>query len=105
MVGRGSLALVLATAIAAPVWAGEGDASRGEAYARAMCASCHAVTAGMEASPNPAAPPLRDAKAESGKALATFFNTVHPNTSRLLKDEQAGDIFTYIESLRAPAPG
>lgn len=98
------LPLVVA-AFAAPAWAGGGDAFRGEAYANAMCASCHSVSADKAASPVAAAPPLRETKLASAEALAKLFNTTHPNTSRLLKDTQAEDIFSYIESLKAPGPG
>lgn len=100
MLVRVLVATLVMAAAAAPVWAGEGDTSRGAAYATAMCASCHSVTAGKEASPNAAAPPLRDAHITSGEALATFFNTTHPNTGRLLKDTQADDIFSLIQSLK-----
>jgi mono/diheme cytochrome c family protein len=95
------LSMIVAAAATAPCWAGEGDASRGSAYATAMCASCHSVTADKTASPNTEAPPFRDTKLSSAEALAKFFNTTHPNTSRLLKDAQAEDIFSYIATLKA----
>lgn len=100
MLVRVLLATAVMAAAAAPSWAGEGDTSRGAAYATAMCASCHSVTAGKETSPNPEAPPLRDTSISSGEALAKFFNTTHPSTGRLLKDTQADDIFSLIESLK-----
>jgi mono/diheme cytochrome c family protein len=97
--------VIAVVATSAPAWAGEGDASRGAAYANAMCASCHSVSADKATSPNVAAPPFRDVKLASGEALAKLFNTTHPNTARLLKDTQADDILSYIESLNAPGDG
>ncbi len=96
---------LIVAAVAAPAWAGEGDVSRGAAYANAMCASCHSISEDKSASPVAAAPPLRDTKVVSGEALAKFFNTTHPSTSRLLKDTQADDIFSFIESLKASPSG
>ncbi len=90
---------------AAPGWAGEGDPSRGAVYVTAMCASCHSVSAETASSPNSAARPFREMELVSGEALANFFNTSHPNTSRLLKETQAEDIFSYVESLKTPQSG
>lgn len=97
------LSTIVVAAAAAPCWAGEGDASRGSAYATAMCGSCHSVTADKAASPNAEAPPFRETKLSSAEELVKFFNTTHPNTSRLLKDAQAEDIFSYIATLKAAA--
>lgn len=91
-------------ATAAPGWAGEGDPSRGAVYVTAMCAACHSVSAETASSPNSAARPFREMDLASGEALAKFFNTTHPNTSRLLKETQAEDIFSYVESLKTPRP-
>lgn len=96
--------VIVVVATTAPCWAGEGDASRGAAYASAMCASCHSVSADKTASPNGEAPPFRDTKLASGEALAKFFNSTHPSTSRILKDTQADDLVSYIETLKTPSP-
>lgn len=93
--------VVIAAVAAGPGWAGEGNASRGAAYAGAMCASCHSISADKEPSPNTSAPPLRDMTFESGEALEKFFNTTHPSTGRGLKDTQADDILSYVDSLKA----
>lgn len=99
---------VAAVCAAAPAWAGDGDGDpqRGAAYALAMCSTCHAATADEVASPNPAAKPFRTAKladlpgqGAEGEKLTGWFNTMHLNTSRILKDTQGEDIAAYVASL------
>ena len=106
MFGKVLFSVIVACGIVSPSWAGEGDGERGSAYALAMCSSCHSVTADQTASPNPAAKPFRSIKLAdtSGAALAKWFNTDHPNTSRILKDGQAEDIAAFIQRLTSAAP-
>lgn len=97
----GILAGGLATA--APAFAEiEGDAFRGKAYAGAMCASCHALSAEDGASPDPTAPPLRNFKlaATTGEEFVEWFNTKHPQgSSSQPKPAQAQDMLAYMASL------
>lgn len=104
MLGRILFSAIVVCGIAAPSWAregaGTGDMQRGSAYALAMCSSCHSVTADEAASPNPAAKPFRSVKVDQiPGGLVAWFNTDHPNTSRILKDTQGEDIAAFIASL------
>ena len=101
-----TLSVIAVCAAIAPAWAGEGDAQRGAAYAVAMCSTCHAATADEAASPNPAAKPFRSMKLANlpgegteAEKLTGWFNTTHPNTTRVLKDAQGDDIAALIAGL------
>lgn len=102
MLGKVMFSVIAVASVAAPSWAGEGNAERGAAYSTAMCSSCHSVTADAAASPNVAAKPFRAMTPAdpSGAALVKWFNSTHPNTGRILKDTQAEDIALYIQSLK-----
>jgi len=106
MLGRLMFSAMLVGAFTAPSWADEGDVQRGTAYALAMCSSCHATGADESPSPNPAAKTFRSVKladlpkaGSEGESLVKWFNTTHPNTSRILKDMQGDDIAALIDSL------
>ena len=108
MLRRFMFSVIVAGAVAAPSWA-EGDVQRGTAYAVAMCSTCHATSADEAPSPNPAAKPFRQVNladlptsGSESESLLKWFNTAHPNTSRILKDTQAEDIAAYIATLAKP---
>jgi cytochrome c553 len=87
----------------APAWSeGSGDAFRGKAYAQAMCASCHSVTADETASANPAATPFRSVKLDykTGEEFSAWLNTKHPNISVLINPRQADDIIAHVAALK-----
>jgi cytochrome c2 len=100
------LSLLALAAGSAPAWAGPPDPFRGQAYAQAMCASCHAISKDKPNSPNPAAKPFMSITLAhgSGEALADWINTKHPSIPMsLLKASQAEDIIAYIASVKASA--
>lgn len=106
MLRRLMFSVITVGAFAAPSWADEGDVQRGTAYALAMCSSCHAAGADEAPSPNPGAKPFRSIKladlpkaGSDSESLVKWFNTAHPNTSRILKDTQGEDIAAYIATL------
>lgn len=110
LLGRILFSVIVVGGLSAPSWAevgtGEGDMQRGSAYATAMCASCHSVTADETPSSNPAAKPFRSVKladipgeGAAGERLTAWFNTTHLNTTRVLKETQGDDIAAFIASI------
>src|SRR5262245_33290310 len=103
MKNRFSVLIVTALAVGAPAWAEAGDTLRGEAYAHAMCSSCHSIAADGAASANPAAPAFRTSKMDygSGESLAAWVNTKHPPFGpNLLSPRQADDILAYVATVQ-----
>jgi len=78
---------------------------RGGAFARARCASCHAVS-GDGNSPLAAAPPLREIGRrypveQLGEAFAEGFVTTHPIMPEFVLDEaQNRDLIAYLKSIQ-----
>ena len=95
----------------APAWAvGQeqiGDVAEGHAFARRVCAECHAVERGEVFSPDERAPPFIEVATTPGltpMALFAWLQTSHPNLPALLLDEdEMRDVVAYVLSLRAPA--
>lgn len=92
-------ALAGATAQADPA----GDVERGHAFARAVCALCHAVEAGTAASPHPSAPSFERIAAEPGMT-ATALTVILRNPHREMPDlviapADLADVIAYILSL------
>jgi len=81
-----------------------GEAGRGHAYARGICAQCHAVEKGQGSSPNPVAPQFEVIANVSGMtstALRARLETSHrvmPNL--LINSEDMRNVIAYILSLR-----
>ena len=103
----GILALVGATAIVVAATAeGQevGDARRGLAYARNVCAECHNVLDSGAASPSPWAPPFKKVANTPGMsitALTVWSRTTHPNMPNFIIDpKDMDDLIAYILSLR-----
>jgi mono/diheme cytochrome c family protein len=82
-----------------------GDLQRGRQIARDICAACHAVEAGEQRSPAPAAPSFQsvaDTPGMTGTAVEVWL-TAHPHDTMpmiVLSREEVGDISAYILSLR-----
>ena len=79
------------------------QAARGQAYAIQNCASCHAIEAYQEASPNPDAPAFAEAARMPGmnrRALNVWLNTPHPSMPNLIvPPEQIEELSAYISTL------
>ena len=95
------ICLLLAPRIAG---AGEaGDPQKGLAFAKMVCADCHAVQAKEEISPNIKAPSFAMI-AKSGlvtkREIAAWIQSSHPDMPDFkLTPEQRADVTAYIESL------
>jgi mono/diheme cytochrome c family protein len=84
-----------------------GSAERGAAYARQVCAECHAVEAGQGWSPNPNAPAfavIANTPGMSARALSAWLYSPHPTMPSLVVDSQnRRDIAAYLRSLERSA--
>ena len=80
-----------------------GNADRGHAFAKSLCASCHAVEADEVASPNPSAPSFARIAAEpgmTGMALMVILTNPHRQMPNLiLKRDDLHDFAAYILTL------
>jgi mono/diheme cytochrome c family protein len=94
-----ALALGMATAHADPE-----AARRGQAYARANCAECHAVESGDGFSPNPNAPAFQGLSQTSGVswiALTAWLQRSHETMPDLIiPPRNREDVIAYILSLK-----
>jgi mono/diheme cytochrome c family protein len=81
-----------------------GDESKGHAFAREVCAVCHAVEAGHAESPHPGAPTFERIAAEPGMtamALFVFLRTPHREMPDLiLAPDEMSDVIAYILTLK-----
>lgn len=88
-------------------YASETPASRGLAYARESCASCHAVEPGQCRSPNPSAPAFESVANTPGMTrigLNAWLHTVHPSMPNFIIDKsRIGDLGAYILTLKSDA--
>jgi mono/diheme cytochrome c family protein len=84
-----------------------GDAQKGQAYARMVCAECHLVEKVQARSPNANAPAFAAVAATPGMtelALRIWFQTPHPTMPNLrLDNDQKDNLIAYILSLKNPA--
>lgn len=80
------------------------EVPRGLAYARAHCASCHAVAPGDRASPNSAAPPFETVADMTGMTnivLNVWLRSKHPGMPDIaVPDAHVGDLSAYLASLK-----
>ncbi|MBI1362270.1 MAG: cytochrome C [Alphaproteobacteria bacterium] len=93
---------------AAPSFAQDRDVtaiSRGLAYARQSCSSCHAVDAGQKTSPNPNAPSFQSVANMPGMtriALNVWLHTSHPTMPQLIVDPyRIDDLAAYMATLKS----
>ncbi len=82
----------------------EGDPAAGLAYAREICAQCHAIDKDSTVSPNPKSPTfsrIANTPGMTGAALLVFFQTPHRAMPDLIvpAQEKAG-LVAYILSLK-----
>ncbi len=81
-----------------------GDAAKGLAYARRVCATCHNVSRSEAPSPNRQAPPFRKIANTPGMsvtALTVWSRTTHPTMPNLVIDpNDMDDLIAYMLSLR-----
>ncbi|MGI9403287.1 MAG: c-type cytochrome [Hyphomicrobium sp.] len=96
-------ALILVPRIACAVELG--DPQQGLAYARQVCAECHAVEAGDDLSPNPDAPSFEGVANTPGmnaRALVVWLQSPHPTMPHLMiPPDETDNVVAYITSLRA----
>ena len=85
-----------------------GDAQKGQALARVVCAECHAVAARQDKSPNPKAPAFAQVASTAGMtelALRVWLQSSHPTMPNLvLSAEERDNVIAYISSLKGTAP-
>jgi mono/diheme cytochrome c family protein len=85
-----------------------GDADRGHAYAKMVCAACHSVESGGGPSPNRDAPVWVDIANTSGMtaaALRVFLSTPHQRMPDLIiAPSDLQDLVAYILTLKRVPP-
>lgn len=95
-------ALALAIVPAAAQEASFGNADAGRALAEEVCATCHAVAPGEDASPSLGATPFAEIAATpgmTGRAINVWLTTFHPDRTMpaiVLTREEREDIIAYI---------
>lgn len=96
-------AILLGSAHAAP--AQEGDATAGQAYAKEVCAACHAVLPNEQISPLAQAPTFQKVANMPGMtemALSVWLQTSHPTMPNIiLKPDDLRNVVAYIVSLKS----
>jgi mono/diheme cytochrome c family protein len=84
-----------------------GDPAAGLAYARAICADCHAVEREWDEMAAFYGPPFLDIAAlpsTTRMSLQVFLRTPHENMPNLILDRgERDDVIAYILSLKPPA--
>lgn len=80
------------------------SATRGLAYAQQTCASCHAVQAGQDVSPNSAAPAftvIANTPGMTPTALNAWLHSAHASMPNLfVAPNDRADVAAYLETLR-----
>ncbi len=100
--------IVLATATllggSAGAAAQDADIAAGQAYAKDVCAACHAVLPNEEISPLPQAPTFQSVANLPGMtemALTVWLQTSHPTMPNIvLKPDDLRNVVAYIASLK-----
>jgi mono/diheme cytochrome c family protein len=99
--------IMLATALlggASSAIAQEGDVAAGQAYAKQICAECHAVLPNEQISPLPQAPTFQNVANMRGMtemALTVWLQSSHPTMPNIvLKPDDLRDVIAYITSLK-----
>ena len=101
-----ALVLALVSVVASTVCAADvGNAQRGHAYAKKVCAKCHAVEAGDMFSPTMIAPTftaVADTPGMNERALVVWFQSSDHETmpNLMIAPEDLDDVVAYIASLR-----
>jgi mono/diheme cytochrome c family protein len=99
------LAAVMLLGSAHAALAQEGDATAGQAYAKQVCAACHAVLANQEISPLAQAPTFQkvaDTPGMTEMALSVWLQSSHPTMPNIiLKPDDLRNVVAYIVSLKS----
>lgn len=102
-----TLALVACSTAGAPNAPSESQtpsAMRGLAYAQQACASCHAVQAGQDVSPNRGAPAftvIANTPGMTPTALNAWLHSAHASMPNLIVEpSDRADVAAYLEMLR-----
>ena len=95
------LGAVLLAAFASQVEAQEGDVAAGAAYAKQVCADCHAVLPNEQISPLAQAPTFQKVANLPGMtemALSVWLQSSHPTMPNIiLKPDDLRNVVAYIE--------
>jgi mono/diheme cytochrome c family protein len=99
------LGAVLLAASVSQVEAQEGDVAAGVAYAKQVCAECHAVLPNEQISPLAQAPTFQKVANLPGMtemALSVWLQSSHPTMPNIiLKPDDLRNVVAYIESLKS----
>jgi mono/diheme cytochrome c family protein len=99
------LGAVLLAAFVSQVEAQEGDVAAGAAYAKQVCADCHAVLPNEQISPLAQAPTFQKVANLPGMtemALSVWLQSSHPTMPNIiLKPDDLRNVVAYIESLKS----
>ncbi len=102
---KNRLALAAMTLLAFPfgAFAQDADIAAGAAYAKQVCAACHAVLPNEEFSPLPEAPTFQSVANTPGMtemALSVWLQSSHPTMPNIiLKQDDLRNVVAYIRSL------
>jgi mono/diheme cytochrome c family protein len=103
MKNRLALAAALVFVFGAQALAQDADSEAGAAYARKVCASCHAVLANEQISPLPQAPTFQsvaDTPGMTEMALIVWLQSSHPTMPNIvLAPDDMRNVVAYIRSL------
>ncbi len=99
------LGVAMLAAIASQAKAQEGDVGAGQAYAKQVCAECHAVLPNEQISPLPQAPTFQNVANMRGMtemALTVWMQSSHPTMPNIvLKPDDLRNVVAYIVSLKS----
>jgi mono/diheme cytochrome c family protein len=103
MKNRLALAAALVFVFGAQALAQDADIEAGAAYARKVCAACHAVLANEQISPLPQAPTFQsvaDTPGMTEMALIVWLQSSHPTMPNIvLAPDDMRNVVAYIRSL------
>jgi mono/diheme cytochrome c family protein len=99
------LAAVMLLGSAHAALAQEGDVAAGQAYAKQVCAACHAVLPNEQISPLAQAPTFQkvaDTRGMTEMALTVWLQSSHPTMPNIiLKQDDLRNVVAYIVSLKS----
>jgi len=99
------LAAVMLLGSAHAALAQEGDVAAGQAYAKQVCAACHAVLPNEQISPLAHAPTFQkvaDTRGMTEMALTVWLQSSHPTMPNIiLKQDDLRNVVAYIVSLKS----
>lgn len=99
-------AAAIILALSAPARAQDADEEAGLAYAKEVCAKCHAVLVNEELSPLPEAPAFQtvaDTPGMTALALSVWLQSSHPTMPNIvLEQDDMRNVIAYITSMKKP---